>query len=92
MKESTPPVGEPGAPMPIEVCWRIRTPNNKVVTCGIYRDAAPGLEVRAFFGADDLLRSSRVPEIGTARDIAEAWKRAVLERGFVQLAEPETTM
>lgn len=41
----------------LEVCWHIRTPNGKVVTCAVYRDAAPGLDVRAQFSQDDLLRS-----------------------------------
>jgi hypothetical protein len=46
------------------------------MTCAIYRDAAPGLDVRAFFHEDDLMRSERAAEIGAARDIAGSWKRA----------------
>lgn len=52
-----------------------------MITCGIYRDAAPGLDVRAQFSEDDLLGSQPTPEIGAAREIAEDWKRAVLAKG-----------
>jgi hypothetical protein len=85
---SKPARSDPPAPEVLEVCWRVRTPNNKVVTCGIFRDAAPGVEVRASFSHDDLLlRSERAPEIGTARNIAAAWKAAVIAKGFVEMVD-----
>ena len=87
-----PPPPGPPEPIVVEVCWRIRTPNNHVLTCGIFQDAAPGLDVRAFFNADELIRSERAAEIGAARDIAAVWKQAVLERGFVELVEQKGAM
>jgi hypothetical protein len=50
----------------------------RVVPCAIYIDAAAGLEVRAGFRGDDLLRSRRTSETQTARAIAEESKRGVL--------------
>jgi hypothetical protein len=51
-----------------------------VLECGIYR-IATGLEVRCGYGEDDLLRSQFASEIGTARDIAEQWRQAVVAKG-----------
>jgi hypothetical protein len=85
---SSPAPAVPAAPTLLEVCWRIRTPNNKVVTCAIVSDEAPGLDVRAFFTEDDLLRSHRAAELADAREIAERWKLAVLlKRGFVEIVD-----
>jgi hypothetical protein len=57
-----------------------------MLTCGIYTDA-PGLEVRVGFGDDDLLRSQRTAEIGSARELADDWRRAALAKGtFTELS------
>ena len=79
---------EPPAATLVEICWYIRTPNAKLITCGVYRDSAPGFDVRAQFAADDLLRSHRVPAIGTARELATKWKDAILAKGtFIEVTE-----
>jgi hypothetical protein len=65
----------------LETCWRMRAPSGRVITCGIYRTEGPGLEVRAGFSEDDLLRSQRTAEIGSARELADEWRRAVLAKG-----------
>ena len=52
-----------------------------MLECGIYRTDAPGLEVRCGYGEDGLLRSQRSAEIGRAREVAEAWRPAVLAKG-----------
>jgi hypothetical protein len=31
----------------VETCWRFRAPSGRAVTCAIYCDTAPGLDVRA---------------------------------------------
>jgi hypothetical protein len=64
----------------------VSTPSGRIVTCGIYADNAPGVEVRAGFTEEDLLKSQRTAEIGTAREIAEEWKRAVIAKGCTDLA------
>jgi hypothetical protein len=83
----SPALTDPAAPTPLEVYWRIRTPSNKVVTCAIVRDAAPGLEVRAGFSDDDILRSQRMADLGDARALAAEWKRMALAKGFVEIAD-----
>lgn len=69
----------------LETCWRVRTPSGRVVSCGIYADNAPGLEVRAGFSEEDLLKSQRSAEIGSAREIAAEWKRAVVAKGCTEV-------
>jgi hypothetical protein len=77
----------PSAPALLEVCWQLRAPSGRVITCGIYRDAAPGLDVRCGFSEEDLLRSQRSPEIGSARELAETWRHAVIAKGFVEIVD-----
>jgi hypothetical protein len=33
----------------LETCWRLAGPSGRVISCGIYRTEAPGVEVRAGF-------------------------------------------
>jgi hypothetical protein len=70
----------------LETSWRLKAPSGGVVSCGIYRTEGPGLELRAGFSEDDLLRSQRTAEIGSARELAAEWKAAVVAKGgFVDL-------
>ena len=72
----------------LETCWRLRTPHGRILSCGIYRTDAPGLEVRAGLSEEDLLRSQRTRGIEAARAIAEKWKQAVLATGgFLEVAQ-----
>jgi hypothetical protein len=72
------------------VCWRIRTPTHKVLTCAIVSDSAPGVEVRAFFLDDDVILSQRMADLGDARELAAKWKRMALAKGLVEIAEKGT--
>lgn len=65
----------------LETCWRMTGPRGRVLGCGIYRTEGPGVEVRCGYGEDDLLRSQRSAEMGSAREVAEQWRQAVLEKG-----------
>ena len=69
----------------LETSWRVKAPSGGLITCGVYRTDAPGLEVRAGFSGDDLLRSQRTLEIGSAREVAEQWRQAVLAKGFTEV-------
>ncbi len=73
-------------PVLIEMLWRVLGPSNKPIVCGIYQDAA-GLEVRCHYeeSIDALIRSERAADIDIARDIADAWKQAVIAKGFTEL-------
>jgi hypothetical protein len=87
------PIGrsaDPPAPELVELCWRMKGPSDKVLQCGIYRSAAPGVEVRAGYG-DDLQRSERVRRSNQAREIADTWKALVLAKGgFTELSDSIT--
>src|SRR5687767_6981484 len=52
----------------VEMCWRMRSLQkaSRILSCGIYRDNAPGLEVRSGYSEDHFLRSQRTSEIGSA--------------------------
>ena len=72
----------------VELRWRMRSRQKatRILSCGIYRDNAPGVEVRCGYSEEHLLRSQRTAEIGSAREIAEAWRQAVIAKGgFVEL-------
>ena len=75
---------------PRESCRGLKAPSGRIVSCGIYRTDAPGLEVRVGFSDVDLLRSQRTAEI-SARELAEEWRQAALAKGgFADLApQPE---
>jgi hypothetical protein len=69
----------------VEMCWRFVGASRKVFECGLYRTDV-SLEVRAGYGPDDLVRSERAVEIGSARLIAAEWRKAVLAKGgFTEL-------
>jgi hypothetical protein len=60
----------------LETVWQMKsTYTGRVLTCGIYRTAGPGLEVRCGYGKDDLLRSQSVAEIGGGRELATSGDR-----------------
>jgi hypothetical protein len=72
----------------LETCWQMRSLQKatRILQCGIYRTAA-GLEVRAGYVPDDLLQSQLARDIDTAREIAEAWRLAVVAKGgFTELS------
>ena len=63
----------------------IRTPKGRLLTGGIHRHDAPGLDVRAQFSDDDLSRSAHAGNWGR-REIAKEWKRAILAKGsFIEV-------
>jgi hypothetical protein len=58
------------------------------LTGGVYRDDAPGLEVRVGYGENDLLRSQRTADLSVARSVATTWRAAVLAKGGFTGLEP----
>lgn len=63
--------------------WRVVGPSAKPIVCGIYRTAT-GFEVRCHWeqSIDALIRSDLARNIDTARDKADEWGLAALEKGF----------
>jgi hypothetical protein len=80
------PRAAPAAPTLLEECWRVVGPSKKPITCGIYVDGGPGVELRAGYAPDDLVRSQRAANVFDARDLAEEWKRAARAKGFRELS------
>ena len=75
----------------VESCWHMRSLQKatRILGCGIYRTAA-GLEVRAGYMPDDLLRSQVARDMETAREVAEAWRQAMVAKGgFEELSIDE---
>jgi hypothetical protein len=73
----------------IESSWQAKgRKSNRVISCGIYRTDA-GVEVRAGYTLDDLVRTERVNDIGGAKDLASEWRRALIDTGFIELAPPD---
>jgi hypothetical protein len=85
------PVREPLLEL-IELRWRMKGPARRILECGIYRTDA-GLEVRVGYSAEDLLRSQLAVEIGSARELAEEWRQAVLAKGsFEEVTIPGSSL
>lgn len=72
----------------LETCWRFAGPSGRTFECGLYRTDV-GLELRAGYGPEDLLRSQFAIEIGAAREIAAEWKHAVAAKGFTELTRTD---
>jgi hypothetical protein len=78
----------------VETCWRLRSRENadRVLECAIYATAI-GLELRADYGPDDLLKSQVFVDGANvesadrrARMVAEQWlKQLIATPGFEQL-------
>lgn len=75
---------EPPAPELLEECWRVRGPSQAPILCGIYRDAAPGVDVRCGYSLEHLIRSERCPSMDVARALADRWLTAAIEKGFAR--------
>jgi hypothetical protein len=54
----------------LETSWQMGSQKGRTLVCGIYQTVI-GLEVRAGFNEDDLIRSQFARKITTAREIAE---------------------
>jgi hypothetical protein len=92
-RENSTPPHEPGLEL-VETCWRLRSREeaDRVLECAIYATAV-GLELRAGFGPDDLLKSQTFVDGANAesadlraRAVAEQWRKQVIAtQGFEQL-------
>jgi hypothetical protein len=73
-------------PTLVEMLWGLIGPSGTPIVCGVYRTEA-GLELRGHYAdsIDALIRSERVSHIDIARDIADEWKQAAIDKGFTEL-------
>ena len=66
----------------VEPSWRMRRLHKAtcILECGVYQTDI-GLEVRAGYSHEELLRSQLCGTIDVARDCAEAWRQTVIAKG-----------
>ena len=64
----------------VETRWHIITPSRIVLSCGIYRTAGSGFEVRCAKSEDHLIRSERTENLVAARTLADRWEQIVIEK------------
>lgn len=69
-----------------ETVWRVRTPSEQVITCGIYESSAPGLEVQAGYSHDAILHRQHVWTLEAARALCAQWLEDTRAQGFEELA------
>jgi hypothetical protein len=75
----------------LETCWRMRK-GDRILECAIYATAF-GVELRAGYGADELMKSQLFADAvnaespdARARAVAEQWRRQIMAApGFEQL-------
>jgi hypothetical protein len=78
---------EPPVPVLVEMLWRLIGPSGTQIVCGVYRTEA-GLELRGHYAdsIDALIRSELVSHIDIARDTADKWKQAAIDKGFTKIS------
>ena len=64
----------------VETRWQIVTPSRTVLSCGIYRTAGSGFEVRCAKSEDHLIRAERTANLVAARTLADRWEQIVIEK------------
>jgi hypothetical protein len=62
----------------LEVCWRvIEGSSTRILTCAIFAALASGVELQVGYFVDAPLHSQLMPDIESARLLAQAWLDAV---------------
>ncbi|HEU4692810.1 MAG TPA: hypothetical protein VFS23_30825 [Vicinamibacterales bacterium] len=67
----------------IEERWKVTGPRGDVITCAVYRDVAPGVEVRVGSSIEHILQIRRTGTIERAREIAAIWLGTAIGKGFM---------
>jgi hypothetical protein len=70
---------------PLEVCWRVLDASTtRVLTCAIFAPFASGVELQIGYFLDPPLHSQVMPDIESARVLAQNWLSAVRTMTKVQ--------
>lgn len=73
---------------PLEICWRVSTPSQDIVVCGMYQNAAPGIALRAVCKHGLILGTRRISTTEEARLTAAEWLDAIRSMtGFEEVME-----
>ena len=63
---------------PLEICWQVfETSSTRILTCAMFDASGPGVELRVGYFGDSPLRSQMLPDIDSARVLAQDWLDAV---------------
>jgi len=59
---------------PLEVCWQVfEGSTTRVLRCAVFDASGPGVELRVGHFGDPPLRSQMMPDISSARVLAQSW-------------------
>ena len=63
---------------PLEVCWQVfEASSTRILRCAMFDASGPGVELRVGYFGDPPLRSQMMPDIASARVLAQSWLDAV---------------
>ena len=59
---------------PLEICWQVfEASSTRILTCAMFDVSGPGVELRVGYFGDPPLRSQMMPDIESARVLAQSW-------------------
>jgi hypothetical protein len=59
---------------PLEICWQVfEASSTRILTCAMFDASGPGVELRVGYFGDSPLRSQMMPDIDSARVLAQSW-------------------
>ena len=63
---------------PLEICWQVfEASSTRILTCAMFDASNRGVELRVGYFGDSPLRSQMMPDIASARVLAQSWLDAV---------------
>ena len=58
----------------VEICWQVfEASSTRVLRCAMFDASGPGVELRVGYFGDPPLRSQMMPDIESARVLAQSW-------------------
>ena len=58
----------------VEICWQVfEASSTRILTCAMFDASGPGVELRVGYFGDPPLRSQMMPDIASARVLAQSW-------------------
>ena len=59
---------------PLEICWQVfEASSTRILRCAMFDASGPGVELRVGYFGDSPLRSQMMPDIASARVLAQSW-------------------
>ena len=58
----------------VEICWQVfEASSTRILTCAMFDASGPGVELRVGYFGESPLRSQMMPDIESARVLAQSW-------------------